>query len=219
MHPALIGRKIGMTQVFDETGAVHPVTVVEAGPCVVMAVKTSETDGYSAVQLGFEDIKPQRAKKPQVGHAARAKTSPKKRVREIRLEGEIVEAELGETWTVEAFEGVTYVDVIGTTKGKGFAGVMKRYGFKGQLASHGVERKHRSGGSIASHGTDLGHGGNIKKGKRMPGHMGAVRDKTRKCRLVQIDPENNLLLIRGSVPGPNGGYVFVMESRTAKAAK
>ncbi len=219
MHPALIGKKIGMTQVFDETGKVHPVTVVEAGPCVVLAIKTPETDGYNAVQLGFEDVKPQRAKKPQVGHAAKAKARPKKRVRELRVDNGAVEAELGETWTVEAFEGVTHVDVVGTSKGKGFAGVMKRYHFKGQLASHGVERKHRSGGSISSHGTDLGHGGNIKKGKRMAGHMGAVREKTRKCKLVQIDRDNNLLLIRGAVPGPNGGYVFVMESRTAKAAK
>jgi len=212
MQPALIGRKIGMTQVFDDAGAVQPVTVVQAGPCVVLALRTPERDGYSAVQLGFEDARPQRASRPAIGHAARAGTSPKKRVREVRLDAGQVDAEPGQTWTVEAFEGVTFVDVAGTTKGKGFAGVMRRHGFRGQPATHGTERKHRSPGSIASHGTDLGHGGNIKKGKRMAGRMGGVRRTARRCRLVGIDAENNLLMIRGAVPGPRGGYVFVRRS-------
>ncbi len=219
MLPALIGRKVGMTQVFDEAGIVHPVTVVQAGPCVVLQVKTPRTDGYSAVQLGFEDVKPQRATQPAIGHAARAATRPKRRVRELWLAEPPADAELGQTWTVEAFEGVQFVDVVGTTKGKGFAGVVKRYGFQGQPASHGTERKHRSPGSIASHGTDLGHGGNIKKGKRMAGRMGGVRRTVRKCRLVRIDPDNQLLLIRGAVPGPSGGYVFVRQSLTARAKK
>ncbi len=219
MYPALIGRKIGMTQVFDETGAVQPVTVVQAGPCVVLQVKTAETDGYDAVQIGFEDVRPQRATKPAIGHAARAKTRPKKMIREIRVVGEPIEAETGEQWTVEAFGDVEFVDVVGTSKGKGFAGVMKRHNFHGLGASHGTERKHRSGGSIASHGTDLGHGGNIKKGKRMAGHMGAARVKARNHRLVAVDAEDNLLLIKGSVPGANGGYVLVQKSRTARVTK
>jgi len=217
MHPALIGKKIGMTQIFDASGAVHPVTVVEAGPCVVLDVKTPDRDGYGAVQLGFEDVRPQRASKPAVGHAAKANTRPKKHIREVRLAAE-APAEVGETWTVEAFEGIERVDVVGTTKGKGYAGVMKRHGFKGMPASHGTERKHRHPGSISSHGTDLGHGGNIKKGKRMAGRMGRARQTTRKCRLMGVDAANNLLLIRGAVPGSNGGYVLVVKSRTAKVA-
>ncbi len=218
MYPALIGKKIGMTQVFDDSGAVQPVTVVQAGPCVVLQVKTADSDGYDAVQIGFEDVKPQRATKPAIGHVAKAKTRPKKMIREVRAV-EAIEAELGETWTVEAFADIGFVDVIGTSKGKGFAGVMKRHNFRGLGASHGTERKHRSGGSISSHGSDLGHGGNIKKGKKMAGHMGAERVKTRKHKLVAIDAENNLLLIKGSVPGANGGYVVVERSRTAKAGK
>jgi len=208
-----------MTQVFDEGGVVHPVTVVQAGPCVVLAVKTPASDGYSAIQIGFEDVKSQRAPKPAVGHAARAGTGPKRIVRELRLEAEPADAQLGQALTVSAFEGVAFVDVVGTSKGKGFAGVMKRYRFKGQPASHGTERKHRSPGSIGSHGTDLGHGGNIKKGKRMAGHMGSARCTVRNCRLVGVDAENRLLLIKGALPGPNGGYVFVRQSRTARQKK
>ncbi len=219
MYPALIGRKVGMTQVFDEAGAVHPVTVVQAGPCVVLQVKTLERDGYRSVQIGFEDIKPSRAKHPRIGHCAAAKTRPKRVIREIGALEQAPEAAVGETWTVEAFTGVEFVDVIGTTKGKGFAGVMKRHGFGGQPASHGTERKHRSPGSIGSHGTDRGHGGNIKKGKRMAGHMGAVRRTTRNHRLVGIDAESHLLLIRGSVPGAAGNYIFVRKSRTARLRK
>jgi len=216
MYPALIGRKVGMTQIFDEAGNVQPVTVVQAGPCVVLQVKSVQTDGYDAVQIGYEDVRPQRATKPAVGHAARAGTWPKKVIREVRLAGPAEDIEVGQTLTVEVFQDVAYVDVIGTTKGKGFAGVMKRHNFRGQPASHGTERKHRSPGSISSHGTDLGHGGNIKKGKRMAGHMGAARCTSRNHRLLGVDVENNLLLIKGSLPGANGGYLFIRKSRTAK---
>jgi large subunit ribosomal protein L3 len=216
MYPALIGRKVGMTQVFDATGAVQPVTVVQAGPCVVLQVKTAPNDGYAAVQLGFEDVKGTRATQPIIGHCAPAKTRPKRVIREVRALGEPIEADVGQVWTVAAFEGVQFVDVTATSKGKGFAGVMKRHHFGGQPASHGTERKHRSPGSIASHGTDRGHGGDIKKGKRMPGHMGAVRCTTRNHRLVGIDAENHLLLIKGAVPGPSGSTVFVRRSRTAR---
>ena len=219
MYPALIGRKVGMVQIFDETGAVHPVSVVQAGPCVVLQVKTTDRDGYESVQIGFEDVKPSRATQPTVGHCAAAKAKPKKVIREIGGLAEQAEAAVGETWTVEAFNEVEFVDVIGTTKGKGFAGVMKRHGFRGMPASHGTQRKHRHPGSISSHGTDLGHGGNIKKGKRMPGHMGAVRRTTRNHRLMGVDAKNNLLLIKGPVPGANGGYVFVRKSLTARVRK
>ena len=217
MYPALIGKKVGMTQVFADNGVVCPVTVVLAGPCVVMQVKkTDEKDGYDAVQIGFEDVKTRRASKPAIGHAGQAKTAPKKIVREVRVPDVQADADVGATLTVDLFDGVNFVDVTGTTKGKGFAGGVKRHGFKGQLASHGVERKHRSPGSIGGHGTDLGHGGNIKKGKKMAGHMGAAQNTSRNHRLVGIDAENNLLLIKGALPGPNGGYLFIKKSRTAR---
>jgi len=219
MLPALLGKKIGMTQVYDENGDLHPVTVVKAGPCCVLQIKTTERDGYEAVQIGFEDVKPHRASKPQIGHAARAGTRPKKFVREVRLGEPAEDIQPGQTMTVEVFEGVGYVDVIGTTKGKGFAGVMKRHGFKGQPASHGVERKHRSPGSIGAHASNAGWGGDIKKGKRMAGHMGAVRCTSRNHRLVGIDKENDLLLIKGSVPGANGGYLLIRKSKTAGSAE
>jgi large subunit ribosomal protein L3 len=204
-----------MTQVFDEAGAVHPVTVVQAGPCVVLQIKTPENDGYHAVQIGFEDCKPSRAGKPANGHAAKANTKAKRVVREIRLAGP-TDLTIGQTVTVSVFEQIAYVDVIGTSKGKGFQGVMKRYHFGGQPASRGTERKHRSPGSIGSYGTDRGHGGDIKKGKKMAGHMGAVRITSRNHSLVGVDPDNNLLLIQGSVPGASGSYVFIRKSVTAR---
>jgi len=206
-----------MTQVFDEAGAIQPVTVVLAGPCSVLQVKTAATDGYDAVQLGFEDVKPHRATQPQIGHAAKAKTGPKRFVREVRLAAQGSDLQPGQTVTVEAFEGVKMVDVTGTTKGKGFAGVMKRHHFGGQPASHGTERKHRSPGSISAHATNRGFGGDIKKGKRMAGHMGAVRSTSRNHQVVRIDKENNLLLIKGSLPGANGGYLAIRASKTAKS--
>ncbi len=219
MVPALLGKKIGMTQVYDDDGVVHPVTVVQAGPCSVLQVKSVDSDGYDSVQIAFEDIKPQRAHKPAIGHAAKAGVKPKRHIREVRLVEAVDDVELGQALTVELFDDVAYVDVVGTTKGKGYAGVMKRYGFKGQLASHGVERKHRSPGSIASHSSNAGTGPKIKKGKRMSGHMGVDRCTSRNHRLIGVDKENNLLLIKGPVPGANGGVVFVKKSKTAKINK
>jgi large subunit ribosomal protein L3 len=215
MLSALLGKKIGMTQVYDEAGAVHPVTVVQAGPCSVLQVKTAQTDGYDAVQIGFQDVKAARATKPLIGHAAKANTAPKRFIRECRLAAP-TDLAVGATLTVEVFEGVVQVDVIGTTKGKGFAGVMKRHHFSGQPASHGTERKHRSPGSISAHATNRGWGGDIKKGKRMAGHMGHVRCTSRNHKLIGIDKENHLLLIQGSVPGANGGFVLIRASKTAK---
>jgi large subunit ribosomal protein L3 len=217
MLPAILAKKIGVTRVFDEQGTAIPVTVVQAGPCTVMQVRTRDRDGYDAVQLGFGDVKPHRATLPMIGHAAAAKTGPKAFIREIRLV-EPTDTSVGDVITVDIFEDadVKYVDVSGTTKGRGFQGAMKRYGFGGQPASHGTERKHRSPGSISSHGTDLGHGGNIKKGKKMAGHMGNVRRTAKNQRLVGINKEQNLLLIGGSVPGPDGGYVVVRRAKTKR---
>ena len=218
MRTAILGKKIGMTQVYDEQGTLLPVTVVQAGPCTVMQVKSTDTDGYDAAQIGFEDVKTHRAAKPQIVHAAKAGTAPKRVVREVRLDGPS-DMEVGQAITVDNFSDVTFVDVVGTTKGKGFAGGMKRHGFKGQPASHGVERKHRSPGSIASYASNAGTGPKIKKGKRMAGHMGDVRCTSRNHRLVTIDKESNLLLIKGSLPGANGGYLFIRDSKTAKAGR
>ena len=210
----LLGKKIGMTQVYDESGRMTPVTILQAGPCVVMQVKTPETDGYTALQVGYDAVKASRILKPQKGHAAKANTTPQRMVREWRLaDGAETPHAAGETLQVGLFAECKYVDVTGTSKGKGYAGVMKRHGFGGLPASHGTERKHRAPGSIGSHGSDLGHGGNLKKGKRMSGRMGGERVTSRNHELIRIDEENNLLVVKGAVPGPNGGYV---EIRTAK---
>ena len=219
MLTALLGKKIGMTQVYDDAVTLHPVTVVQVGPCEVLQVKTIETDGYSAVQLGFEDVKAHRAARPQIGHAAKASSKPKRFVREVRLEDDPSDIEAGQTITLDVFDGIETVDVAGTNKGKGYAGVMKRHGFKGQPASHGVERKHRAPGSIGGHANNAGLGGDIKKGKKMAGRMGNVRCTVKNHKLISVDKENNLLLVRGSVPGANGGFLFVRASRSAKSAE
>jgi large subunit ribosomal protein L3 len=212
----LLGKKVGMTQIYDDAGRIVPVTVIQAGPCTVTQVKTEETDGYKAVQMGFDDVKKSRRKKPAIGHAKKAGDEPKRFIREFRLEGLKADYKIGEKVTVQAFADVKYVDVIGTSKGKGFAGVMKRHGFGGMPASHGTERKHRSPGSIASHATDRGHSGKIKKGKRMAGHMGDARVTSKNHALVSVDAEKNLLVIKGSVPGPASGYVIVKQSKGRK---
>lgn len=218
MIPALIGRKVGMTRVIDAAGEVTPVTVVKAGPCTVLQVKTVESDGYNAVQLGFEDVKPHRSTMPLIGHAGKAGTGPKRVAREIRLNG-APELEAGAVVTVDLFstDEVAYVDVTGTSKGRGFAGAMRRWGMGGQPASHGTERKHRSPGSIGGMG-QRGRGRCIKKGKRMPGHWGDERITQRCLKLVGVDAANNLLLVKGSVPGPEDGLLFVRVSKT-KAKK
>lgn len=203
-----------MTRVVDPTGVVTTVTVVRAGPCTVLQVKNTETDGYDAVQVGFEDVKPHRSTKPQIGHCAKSGVGPKKFIRELRSADE-VSLSSGDVLTVEQFlEGdVKFVDVTGTSKGKGFAGPMKRWGFGGQPASHGTERKHRSPGSIGGH-ANLGLGRGVRKGKKMAGHMGHERITQRCLKLVEVDRENNLLLIKGSIPGPNGGLVMVRQAKT-----
>lgn len=209
MAPMLLGTKIGMTRVYE--GAVSvPVTVIELGPCVVTQVKTVERDGYGAVQVGYGRIKPRNSTIPMLAHDHKAGAEPMRHHAEFRVsEKEAAEFEPGQSLTVGAFEGVKYVDVIGTSKGKGFAGTMKRHNFKGMTATHGTERKHRSPGSIAAHATNRGFSGKIKKGKRMPGHLGNERVTVRSLEVVRIDPERNLMLVKGSVPGSNQGLVKV----------
>jgi len=210
----LLGKKIGMTQVYDEAGRITTVTVLQAGPCKVMQVKSKGTDGYNAVQLGFEDVKESRRRKPEEGHAKKVNTVSKKFVREWRLaDDKPAEVAAGDDITVAAFADIKFVDVSGTSKGKGYAGVMKRHKFGGFPDSHGTERKHRSSGSIGSYASDRGHGGNLKKGKRMAGRMGGTRVTTKNHQLVSIDEAQNLLVIKGAVPGPSGSYVEIRSAR------
>ena len=200
----VLGEKLGMTQVWDENNRVVPVTVVKAGPCVVTQVRSPETDGYSAVQIAFGAIDPRKVNKPQAGHFAKAGVTPRRHLVEIRTE-DASEYTLGQELAADTFEAGQLVDVIGTTKGKGFAGVMKRHGFHGLRASHGVQRKHRSPGSIGGCATP----GRVFKGMRMAGRMGNERQTTLNLTVQSVDAERGLLLIKGAVPGPKGGLVFV----------
>lgn len=210
----ILGRKIGMTQVYDEEGRMTPVTVIQAGPCKILQVKTSASDGYNAVQLGYDDVKKSRVKKPAAGHSAKASTDPKRFIREWRLDAEPEKA-AGDDILVTIFEEeeVRMVDVSGVSKGKGFAGGMKRHGFGGFPGSHGTKRKHRAPGSLASHAAEAGRGAKPKKGKRMAGHMGHVRVTSKNHPVIRVDAEKNLLVVKGSVPGPSGGYVEVRSSK------
>jgi large subunit ribosomal protein L3 len=207
----ILGKKIGMTRFFKPDGTNIPVTVIMAGPCVVTQVKTVASDGYSAVQLAFDDMKARTSTQAMIGHDAKAGSTPKRQHRELRLASD-AEAEaftVGQEVKIDTLAALKFVDIIGISKGKGFAGVMKRYRFKGQIASHGVERKHRSPGSIGSHGTDRGHGAKIKKGKRMSGRMGDEQVTIRSLDVVKIDVENNILLVKGAVPGASNGILFI----------
>jgi large subunit ribosomal protein L3 len=225
MVKGILGRKVGMTQIYDESGLAIPVTVVAAGPCHVLQLRSPERDGYEAVQLGFGD-KPRRlAIRSERGHVtklnskrsrtltssgvavpAKANCEPKRFVRELR--GSTEGYEVGQAVTVAGFEDVKAVDIVGTTKGRGFAGVMKRHHFAGQRASHGVKKVHRHLGTSGGLGTWRG-GGRPKKGKKMPGQLGNVRVTTRNLKVVRVDPENNLLVVRGAIPGPNGGMLII----------
>lgn len=213
MVTGILGTKIGMTRILGAEGVVEPVTVVKAGPCVVLQVKTQANDGYDAVQLGFGDVKPHRSTKPQIGHSGKARTGPKQFIREIRLD-KAAELAQGDVVTAETFttNKIEWVDVIGITKGKGFQGVMKRHGFGGLCASHGTERKHRSPGGIGAD-APRGTGQSVKKGKRMPGHMGHTQVTMNSLRLLKVDPENDLMLIRGSIPGHNGSHVLIRKAK------
>ncbi len=221
----ILGRKVGMTQIYDESGKVVPVTVLEAGPCDVLSIRTPERDGYEAVQLGYLD-KPRRlASRSQRGQVAKLDSKrskkraadgiepsvkpncePKRFIREIR--GAAGELEVGSQVAVDAFEDIASVDVIATSKGRGFSGAMKRHNFSGQRASHGVKKCHRHMGGTGCSASP----GRLFKGIRMPGQYGNTRCTVRNQKVVRIDAERNLLLVRGSVPGPNGGYVVVQQT-------
>jgi large subunit ribosomal protein L3 len=207
----ILGAKLGMTQVWDNNKVV-PVTVVQAGPCVVTQVRTGDKDGYSAVQLAFGAIDPRKVNKPESGQFAKAGVSPRRHVVELRTT-DADAYELGQEVTVETFEAGAPIDVTGKTKGKGYAGVMKRHGFHGLKSSHGVERKHRSPGSIGACATP----GRVFKGVRMAGRMGSNRFTVQNLTVQAVDAENNLILVRGAVPGPKGGLVLLRTA--AKAAK
>jgi large subunit ribosomal protein L3 len=203
----IIGRKVGMTQIFDDTGAVIPVTVIEAGPCYVTQVKTSEADGYSAIQLGFEEVEPRKLNLPQRGHLQRADKNLRV-LREFRVK-DASEYEVGQCIKTDLFFSGQRVDVTGTVKGRGFAGVIKRHGFHRQHKTHGQTDRERAPGAIGA----CTYPGRVWKGKKMPGHMGNVRRTISNLLVVLTDPERNLLLVRGGVPGPNGGLVLVQEGR------
>jgi large subunit ribosomal protein L3 len=204
----LLGRKIGMTQIFDEKGNRVGVTVIEAGPCKVLQVRTAEKDGYCALQLGFADKREKVTSKPLVGHFLKAQSPCKRFVREIRMAG-APDEKVGDEVTVKVFENVRKVDVQGVSKGKGFAGVIKRWGFHGMSASHGTSKRHRAPGSLGRH-MSISKG--VPKGKRMAGHLGQEKVTVQGLRVVQLDPEHNLVLVRGAVPGANGDFVIVRTS-------
>lgn len=209
----ILGAKLGMTQVWDNNRVV-PVTVVQAGPCVVTQVRTPDKDGYSAVQLAYGAIDPRKVTKPVAGQFAKAGVAPRRHLVELRT-SDASEYQVGQEVTVEAFTPGTRVDVTGKTKGKGFAGVMKRHGFGGLRASHGVERKHRSPGSIGGCATP----GRVFKGLRMAGRMGGVRYTVQNLTVQAVDPENNLLLVKGAIPGPKNGLVLIRTAAKAPAKK
>lgn len=200
----LLGTKIGMTQVWDADNRVVPVTAVQAGPCVVTAIRTPDTDGYAAVQLAFGAIDPRKVTRPEKGHFAKAGVSPRRYVAEIRT-GDAGEYELGQELTVETFEIGDRVDVTGTSKGKGFTGVMKRHGFAGQKASHGAHRIHRAPGSIGACATPA----RVMKGLRMAGRHGGQRQTTQNLVIQGVDAERGIVLVRGAVPGPRGALVLI----------
>jgi large subunit ribosomal protein L3 len=200
----ILGTKLGMTQVFDENNRVVPVTVVQAGPNVVTQVRTAEKDGYVAVQLAYGAIDPRKVNKPKTGHFGKAGVTPRRHLVELRT-SDAGEYEIGQELTAEVFEAGAKVDVVGTSKGKGTAGVMKRHGFGGLGASHGTQRKHRSPGSIGGCATP----GRVFKGLRMAGRMGHARITTQNLIVHRVDAERGLLLIKGAVPGPRGGLLFV----------
>ncbi|WP_018657598.1 50S ribosomal protein L3 [Actinomadura flavalba] len=203
----VLGEKLGMTQVFDDEGRIVPVTVVQAGPCVVTQLRSQETDGYTAVQIGYGQIDPRKVNKPRTGHFEKAGVTPRRYLVELRAD-DTTEYELGQEITAGVFETGQRIDVTGTSKGKGTAGVMKRHGFKGLGASHGTQRKHRSPGSIGGCATP----GRVFKGLRMAGRLGNARTTVQNLTIHAIDTEKNLLLIKGAVPGPNGGVVLVRDA-------
>lgn len=207
MQKALIGKKIGMTQIFDANGNVVPVTVVEAGPCSIVMKKTVENDGYEAVQLGFGDVKVQRVNKPMKGHFDKANVAPKKALREFALDNQ-ADLNVGDIIKADVFTAGDHVDVVGTSKGKGTAGVIKRWNFSKLKATHGTGPNARRGGSIGA----CSDPSRIYKGKKMAGHLGHERVTVQNLDIVKVDAENNLIAIKGGIPGPKGGLVIIKSS-------
>ncbi|MCC6955814.1 MAG: 50S ribosomal protein L3 [Anaerolineales bacterium] len=207
MLKGLIGKKVGMTQIFDDAGSVIPVTLIEAGPCYVTQVRQSDKDGYSAVQLGFGEAKPRRLSGGQLGHLKRNSLPPLRFLREFRAKSP--ELNEGDALKVDVFSIGEFVDVIGTSKGKGFAGAVKRHHFRGGPKTHGQSDRQRAPGSRGSGTTP----GRVNKGARGPGHMGNERVTTQNLKVVLVDPERNLLGVRGSVPGSKGGILMIKEAR------
>ena len=212
----ILGKKVGMTQVFDESGEVIPVTIIEAGPCFVTQKKTVKQDGYTAIQLGFKEVKPKRLTQPQQGHLRRNNLPPLRHLREIRMsEGEIEDYEEGQKISIGIFEVGEIVDVVGISKGRGFTGVMKRYGFGGGPKTRGQSDRQRSPGSIGQGTTP----GRVYKGKRMPGRMGNQRVSAQSLQVVLVDPQRNLLAVKGSVPGARNGLLLIKEARKTAIMK
>ena len=207
MQKGIIGKKIGMTQIFDENGKVVPVTVVEAGPCVVSQKKTVENDGYAAVQIGFGDLKAHKVKKPMAGHFAKANVAPKRTLREFRFD-DIDAYNVGDLVKADVFAAGDKVDVTGTSKGKGYAGVIKRWNFQRLKESHGSGPFARHGGSIGS----CSDPSRVYPGKKMAGHLGSERVTVQNLQVVKVDAENNLIAIKGAIPGPNGGTVVIHDT-------
>lgn len=207
MQKGLIGKKIGMTQLFDESGKVIPVTVVEAGPCVVVQKKTVENDGYEAVQVGFGEVKVQRVNKPRAGHFKKADVAPKKVLKEFKLD-DMSAMNIGDILKADVFAAGDRVDVVGTSKGKGTAGAIKRWNFSRLKESHGT-------GPVARHAGSLGacsDPSRVFKGKKLAGHLGAERVTIQNLDIVKVDAENNLIAIKGAVPGPKGGIVVIADT-------
>ena len=211
MQKAIIGKKIGMTQIFDENGKVIPVTVVEAGPCTIVQKKTVENDGYAAVQMGYGDVKPQRLNKPEKGHFAKADVAPKKTLKEFRLDNSDA-LNVGDVVKADTFAVGDSVDVSGTSKGKGFAGAIKRHNQHRLKETHGTGPVHRQAGSMGACSSPS----RIYKGKGMPGHMGAEAVTVQNLEIVKIDVENNLIAVKGAIPGPKGGIVADARPRPAR---
>ncbi|UCC66127.1 MAG: 50S ribosomal protein L3 [Deltaproteobacteria bacterium] len=209
MLKGIIGRKVGMTQVFAENGTVVPATVIEAGPCAVVQIKTKEKEGYNALQLGFMEKKPQRVNRPLSGHFQKSGKGPFYILKEFRVD-EVGEYKLGQEITLNVFKVGDFVDITGTSKGRGFTGVMKRHGFSGAPGSHGAHEYFRHGGAIGAAATPS----KTFKGKRMPGRFGNSRVTVQNLKIVDVKPERNLLLVKGAVPGSPNSTVFISEART-----
>ena len=207
MQKGLVGKKLGMPQLFDANGNVDPVTVIEAGPCVVVQKKTIENDGYEAVQVGYQDLKASKVNKPQKGHFAKGDVAPKKVLREFRLE-DISALNVGDLIKADVFAEGEHVDVTGTSKGKGYAGVIKRWNFARLKMSHGTGPVARHGGSLGACSTPS----RVMKGKKMAGHLGAERVTVQNLDVVKVDAENNIIAVKGAIPGPKGGIVVLKNS-------